>query len=318
MPVERSFRKPEFLFPLLEEMIRHNSPPTNSNLSFVHALWHPSNMEKQCRRKRSVATHLLRESGYPALHGGRLTGNGSFLIFSQGAGQIYLVDSKGRNLHALTSGNYEDCVPSWSRDGKAVYFASNRTGNWQVWSRELSSGKEMQITRHGGFAAFESYDEKALYYSKFEGGGIWKMPAGGGQEEHVTDSLHRGYWGHFAVTDNGLYLVDSDAKGGPAIMYYNFHTGRLSPVMTFKQIPLPVVSESRCFARRTNAVLRAGRIRKQHDLDGGEFLIDQMGSITFRDCILASLNGRGIERTLLCLRARCCRTLLFRSLEGVK
>jgi Tol biopolymer transport system component/DNA-binding winged helix-turn-helix (wHTH) protein len=153
--------------------------------------------------------------------------------------QIHLVDPEGRNFHALTSGNYENSVPSWSRDGKAVYFASNRTGKWQVWRRELSSGKETQITRHGGFAAFESYDAKALYYSKFEGGGIWRLPAEGGLEERVTDSLHRGYWGHFAVTDNGLYFVDSDAKGGPALMYYNFQTRRLSSVLAFKQSPFP-------------------------------------------------------------------------------
>jgi Tol biopolymer transport system component/DNA-binding winged helix-turn-helix (wHTH) protein len=154
-------------------------------------------------------------------------------------GQIYLVDSEGRNLHALTSGSYEDSVPSWSRDGRAVYFASDRTGEWQVWRRELSTRRETQITRHGGFAAFESYDGKALYYSKFEGGGIWKIPVGGGQEQLVTDSLHLGYWGHFAVTDNGLYLVDSDAKGGPVIMYYNFQTRRLSSVLTYKEYPTP-------------------------------------------------------------------------------
>jgi Tol biopolymer transport system component len=172
----------------------------------------------------------------------RWSPDGKFVAFDCGEAahdQIYLVDSEGRNLHALTSGNYNHVVPSWSRDGKGVYFASKRTGNWQVWRGERSSGKETQITRHGGFAAFESYDAKTLYYSKFEGGGIWKVPAGGGQEERVTDSLHMGYWGHFAVTDNGLYLVDSDAKGGPAIMYYDFQTGRLSPIMTFKQSPSP-------------------------------------------------------------------------------
>jgi Tol biopolymer transport system component/DNA-binding winged helix-turn-helix (wHTH) protein len=172
----------------------------------------------------------------------RWSPDGKFVAFDRNKashGQIYLVDSEGRNLHALTSGNYDNVVPSWSRNGKGVYFASDRTGDWQVWRRELSSGKETQITQHGGFAAFESYDAKALYYSKFERGGIWKVPAGGGQEERVTDSLHVGYYSHFAVTDHGLYLVDSDAKGGPAIMYYDFQTGRLSPLMTFKQSPSP-------------------------------------------------------------------------------
>jgi Tol biopolymer transport system component/DNA-binding winged helix-turn-helix (wHTH) protein len=152
--------------------------------------------------------------------------------------QIYLVDSEGRNLRRL-SDDYRDGVPSWSRDGNAVYFASNRSGNWQVWRREISTGKETQITQHGGFAAFESYDAKTLYYAKFDRGGIWKMPVGGGQEVLVTDSLHVGYWGNFAVTDNGLYLVDADAKNGPAILYYNFQTQRLSPILTFEKGPVP-------------------------------------------------------------------------------
>jgi Tol biopolymer transport system component/DNA-binding winged helix-turn-helix (wHTH) protein len=180
------------------------------------------------------------DTGYPGTP--RWSPDGKWIAFdyrTTAHTRIYLVDSEGRNFHAVTSGSYEVCVPSWSRDGKAVYFASYRTGDWQVWRRELSTGKETQITRHGGYAAFESYDAKALYYSKFNGAGIWKVQVGGGLEERVTDSLHRGYWGQFAVTDDGLYFVDSDAKGGPAIMYYNFQTRRLSSVLTFKQSPFP-------------------------------------------------------------------------------
>jgi Tol biopolymer transport system component len=201
------------------------------------------------------------ESGYSGTP--RWSPDGKWIAFDYhpGAhGQIYLVDSEGRNLHVLTSGNYENLVPSWSRDGKAVYFASNRTGDWQVWKHELSNGTESQITRHGGFAAFESYDAKTLYYSKFTGGGIWGMPVGGDHEERVTDSLHRGYWGHFAVTDNGLYLVDSDAKDGPAIMYYDFQTRRLSSVLTYKQsLPLGFrtsllpATDEHCSTHRSNS-----------------------------------------------------------------
>jgi Tol biopolymer transport system component/serine/threonine protein kinase len=153
--------------------------------------------------------------------------------------QIYLIDSEGRNMHAITSGNYENVVPGWSRDGKAVYFASNRTGSWQVWRRELATGREAQVTHHGAFAAFESYDAKTLYYSRFEGGGIWSMPVGGGEEQRVTEALHRGFWGHFAVTVAGIYLLDSDAAPKPTIMFYSFQTRLLTPVLQLEEDPVP-------------------------------------------------------------------------------
>jgi hypothetical protein len=108
-----------------------------------------------------------------------------------------------------------------------------------VWRCEISTGKETQITQHGGLAAFESYDANTLYYSKFDRGDLWKTPVGGGQEVLVTDSLHLGYWGNYAITENGLYLVDADAKGGPALMYYEFQTRRLSPILTFEKNPVP-------------------------------------------------------------------------------
>lgn len=152
--------------------------------------------------------------------------------------QIYLIDSEGRNQHLVASGDYENSVPGWSRDGTAIYFASNRTGSWQVWRHNLATGRETQVTHHGGFAAFESYDAKTIYYSKFEGGGIWSIPVGGGEEKQITDALHRGYWGHFAVTDAGLYLLDADASPRPTVMFYSFQTRLLTPVMPLEKSPI--------------------------------------------------------------------------------
>jgi Tol biopolymer transport system component/DNA-binding winged helix-turn-helix (wHTH) protein len=153
--------------------------------------------------------------------------------------QIYVIDAEGRNQRGITSGNYENAVPSWSRDGSAIYFASNRTGAWQVWRRELSDGKETQMTRGGGFAALESYDARTLYYSRFEGGGLWSVPVAGGAEQLLTDALHRGDWGNFAVTYTGLYLVDSSTKPGPTILYYDFESRRPKPVLMLKQDAQP-------------------------------------------------------------------------------
>jgi hypothetical protein len=177
------------------------------------------------------------DKGYPGTP--RWSPDGKWIAFDHRPvthGQTYLIDSEGRNLHVVTSGNHENVVPGWSRDGTALYFASNRSGSWQIWRRELATGREAQVT---GFAAFESYDAKTLYYSRVEGGGLWSMPVGGGEEQQVTDAPHLGYWGHFAVTDAGIYLLDSDAAPKPTIMFYNFRTKLLTPVLQLGESPAP-------------------------------------------------------------------------------
>jgi hypothetical protein len=153
--------------------------------------------------------------------------------------QIFMIDAEGRNQHAVTAGDYENEVPSWSRDGSSIYFASNRTGSWQVWNRKLATGIEAQVTRSGGLAAFESYDAKMLYYAKLDGAGIWSIPVAGGTEQRIIDALHRGYWGHFAVTEEGIYLLDADASPRPTVMYYSFHAKHLTPVFQFTEYPIP-------------------------------------------------------------------------------
>ncbi len=176
------------------------------------------------------------ETGFPGTP--RWSPDGKWIAFdyhSETHAHIYLIDSQGRNQHSITSGNVEDVVPSWSRDGRSVYLVSNRTGNWQVWKHELATGRESQVTRHGGHAAFESYDSKTLYYSRFEGGGLWSVPVDGGEEQHVAEVPHLGDWGQFAVTESGIYIIDSTTEPGPTILYYNFSTRQLKPVLMLKQ-----------------------------------------------------------------------------------
>ena len=72
-------------------------------------------------------------------------------------------------MRRITAGEFEDVVPSWSADGGWIYFASNRSGEMQIWKVPFSDTEETaeptQVTRSGGFAAFESGDGKFLYHT---------------------------------------------------------------------------------------------------------------------------------------------------------
>ena len=59
---------------------------------------------------------------------GRPMANGSPLTITIGHSQIYLIDSEGRNMHAVTSGNYENVVPELvaRRDGDLFRLQPHR------------------------------------------------------------------------------------------------------------------------------------------------------------------------------------------------
>ncbi len=154
---------------------------------------------------------------------------------------IYVVDSQGGAPRKLTKEPSNENVPSWSRDGGWIYFASDRTGGWEVWKMPSTGGRALQVTRHGGFAAFESPDGKFLYYAKRELPGLWRIPTNGGEEVEVIRSFASGnFWGYWAVVDNGIYYLNLTDK--PRIAFFDITTHRSTPLFDLESGPAKEVA----------------------------------------------------------------------------
>ncbi len=149
-----------------------------------------------------------------------------------GQADIYVVSSIGGTPRRVTRSDAEDVVPSWSVDGAWIYFASNRTGAWQVWRVPSSGGQEEQVTRNGGFAAFQSGDGKYLYYAKGRGtAGLWRKQLPDGAEELVLEELKPGYWGCWAVVENGVYFADqTGTSNSGGIFFHDFATRKIRQI----------------------------------------------------------------------------------------
>ncbi len=121
---------------------------------------------------------------------------------------LFVVDAQGGACSPLTQGG-RDIRPSWSRDGRWIYFGSNRSGTSQIW-KSAPDGKDVQqVTREGGFEAFESPNGKTLFFTRggFYTPGLWSMPVEGGREAALP-LLSSVYPGHWAVADRGIYFID--------------------------------------------------------------------------------------------------------------
>jgi hypothetical protein len=122
--------------------------------------------------------------------------------------------------------------PSWSQDGRWIYYGSALPGNIQVWKIPVAGGQPVQVTRNGGSEAFETPDGKTLYFTRMWGQqpGLLSVPVSGGTETTVIESVRMGYW---AVAEKGIWFLDFSARLGQGpvpLKFYSFETHQLTQV----------------------------------------------------------------------------------------
>ena len=161
----------------------------------------------------------------------------AFDAIVQGNRDIYLVPAKGGKVRRLTDHPAADAQPSWSHDGQVIYFMSARSGTHQVWKMRADGSGQTQLTKGGGYQAFESPDGRSVFYSKErQQRGIWSVPVGGGSETPLLDAAWHNGW---AVAKDGLYYLDFDQATSSAIpvVRFDFTTGQRINVA---KLPAPV------------------------------------------------------------------------------
>ena len=192
----------------------------------------------------SAGSNLVQVTSFggPSVGTPRWSPDGRRIVFD-GQGGIHVIDVDGGPSRRVASEHSDGVVPSWSRDGQSIYFASPRTGRSEVWKVPAAGGKAVQITKRGGFAAFESQDGKTLYYAKgMNIAGLWSVGVNGGEETPVLDFPKASFWGYWALVETGIYFVNTEAKPQPALQFLSFAGRRVVHVATLDRKPVPFVS----------------------------------------------------------------------------
>lgn len=175
-------------------------------------------------------------------HGGtpRFSPDGRFVAFdawSENAPQadIFTIEVNTLAVRRVTSSDADDVVPSWSRDGRSIYFSSHRTGAWQVFSTPAEGGEPRQVTHDGGFAAFETPDARAVLYTRFNAPGLFRVEKDGGPERRLLDRPR--CWGHWAMAPDGVYWLDAVEGGLTHLEFLGFEGGASRRVASLRQRP---------------------------------------------------------------------------------
>jgi tricorn protease-like protein len=159
--------------------------------------------------------------------------DGEHIVFDAviaGNSDVYVVKSDGGSVRRLTSEPSTDGIPSWSADGRWIYFASTRAGVIpDVWRVPAEGGEAARITQNGGFQPKESRDGRFLFYLDHYPGmsgtaRLMGRPADGGQDSIVLDHVRPFLW---AVTDGGIVFLTREADVD-AIDVYRFGEQRVT------------------------------------------------------------------------------------------
>ena len=165
----------------------------------------------------------------------------AFEFHPQSYSEVYIVEVGGGAPRLLsTFPEADNGGPVWSRDGKWIYFYSDRKGGrFQIWKTPVGGGSQVQVTKNGGIFGVESRDGRFLYFAKFEEPGIWRMPVNGGDETRILD--HPGgdtEWSDWALSRDGIYFVNHGSKDDKAsIQLYEFASSRKIPIFTLERTP---------------------------------------------------------------------------------
>ena len=101
----------------------------------------------------------------------------------------------------------------------------------------VEGSSPVRITRNGGISPAESPDGRFLYYSKYEQGGVWRIPLQGGQETEVLRDMDGGAWPNWGLGADGIYFLKLGKFPLVTIDFFEFATGKAIPVWTLEKEP---------------------------------------------------------------------------------
>jgi Tol biopolymer transport system component len=144
----------------------------------------------------------------------------------EASGDVFVVAASGGRPRNLTPHDGADTFPSFSLDGRWVYFNSSRAGALSIWKVPASGGEAVQVSPRFAFLALESTDGASLFYvdspAMTTAGALMRLPLKGGAPERIATDVDPMC---FHVIEDGIYFIERHA-GDAGLRYYDFGSRR--------------------------------------------------------------------------------------------
>lgn len=180
---------------------------------------------------------------------GRWSPDGLRVVFEcrqSGPTHLCVASKEGSEFRQLTHGGASEILPSWSRDGKSIYYTSNASGRPEIYRMRFDTGDVIAVTRGGGYRAVESWDGQVLYVARAEpAGGVVMLPVHGSERDwHEAEG--RPVLPEFGVTtttdwdacpEGLLFHSARGTKASPELSVFNVRAHTTRPAYILSELP---------------------------------------------------------------------------------
>ena len=127
---------------------------------------------------------------------------------ADGLWDIWVIDPDGGAPRRVTNDPGDENTPTWSRDGRWIYFSGTEPGARNIFRVPVDGGPRRRVTRErNAFQAQESSDGRELLYEQTSEmfTPLLAVPVRGGPARRVLPCVHAGRY--FQVLPNGIYYA---------------------------------------------------------------------------------------------------------------
>ena len=169
--------------------------------------------------------HQVTHYGGPWLGTIRWSPDSKSIVFDarpNGHSGIFTMPAAGGKSTAFEQDSFEARRPFWSRDGKSIYFDTTRTGQPQIWKRDLETGAQRVLEPRDYIAPQESIDGKTIFFSSNTSDqSVWSSDANGNHPVPL-DALRPDPVLNWSVGAQGIYFTEGDINTATFYLY-SFH-----------------------------------------------------------------------------------------------
>jgi Tol biopolymer transport system component/DNA-binding winged helix-turn-helix (wHTH) protein len=217
----------------------------------------------------------------------RWSPDSSQLVFEQqvdGQAEIWTIETGGKPPVRLTHNNFDDKQPSWSADGRSIYYVGIVEGQETIRRIPTSGGEPMTIVSTGGREPVESVDGANLYFVR-EGLFFVKPLSVAGEDlslqaERPIKDLQVGQ--NWQIRSEALSFVEDKSGASLVIEQVNFSTRRVERIVKIGGILASATSSislspNKCYL---SVILKGGQIGELSIVEGwrlkpfSEYMID--------------------------------------------